>query len=411
VAPEPDKAVLPIGGHLAENIVFFARTLRQAGLKVGPGASLDAIAAIEAIGIGDRAEFRAALEAVFVKRRQDADLFDQAFRLFWRRRALLEKMMATMMPIAPSNPLDKRQNTLRRLADAMFESMPPAERPTREELELDSRLTVSDIEVFRQRDFEGMSAGELAEAKREVAKLRLPLHRVKTRRFITDPAGRRPDLRASLRASLRGGGASLPFLTRQPREVLPPLVALCDISGSMSQYSRIFLHFLHAMGESGRHVHAFTFATELTNITRALRATRDPDLALAGAAGLVRDWDGGTRIGRALARFNRLWSRRVMAGGPIVLLITDGLEREETHELAAELARLHRTARRLIWLNPLLRFTGFEAKAQGIRAMLPHVDEFRTLHNLASMADLCAALSAVASPLTDPRRFLERGNA
>lgn len=408
MAPEAADMALPIGGHLAENIVYFARTLREAGLKVGPGASLDAIAAIETIGIGNRAEFRAALEAVFVKRRQDADVFDQAFRLFWRRRALLEKMMATMMPIAPTNPLDKRQNTLRRLADAIFEQRPRDEKPVQEELELDSRLTVSELEVFRRRDFEGMSATELAEAKREVAKLRLPLHRVRSRRFITHPAGQRLDLRASLRASLRGGGASSPLLHRRPREVLPPLVALCDISGSMSQYSRIFLHFLHAMAESGRRVHAFTFATELTNITRALRSTRDPDLALAGAAGLVRDWDGGTRIGRALGQFNRLWSRRVMAGGPIVLLITDGLEREASAELAAELARLHRTARWLIWLNPLLRFAGFEAKAQGIRAMLPHVDEFRTLHNLASMADLCEALAAERSPEADPRRFLVR---
>jgi uncharacterized protein with von Willebrand factor type A (vWA) domain len=400
----------PIGGHLAENIVFFARTLRAAGMKIGPGSALDAVAAVEAIGLGARAEFRAALEAVFVKRRQDAKLFDQAFRLFWRRRALVEKMMSMLMPIAPTNPEDKRKDTLRRLADAMFSERPPGENPKpQEELDLHSRLTMSDIEVFRHRDFEGMTSTEIAEAKREIAKLTLPLNRVKTRRYIGDPRGASLDLRATLRASLRGGGAGLSLMRRTRREEMPPLIAICDISGSMSQYSRIFLHFLHALAESGRRVSAFTFATELTNITRALRTTRDPELALAGASNMVRDWDGGTRIGQALHDFNRLHARRVMAGGPIVLLITDGLEREGAEELSRELARLHRLSRRLIWLNPLLRFEGFEAKAAGIRAMLPHVDEFRSLHNLAAMSDLCEALAAKHSRASDPKAYLRGG--
>jgi uncharacterized protein len=401
---------MSIGGHLSENIVFFARTLRAAGLRLGPGSALDAVAAVEAIGLGHRAEFRAALEAVFVKRRQDAELFDQAFRLFWRRRALVEKMMSMLMPIAPTNPEDKRKDTLRRLADAMFSERQPGEdMKPREELDLNSRLTMSDIEVFRQRDFEGMSALEIADAKREIAKLTLPLHRVKTRRFASDPRGRSLDLRASLRASLRGGGSGLALMRRSRREEMPPLVAICDISGSMSQYSRLFLHFLHALAESGRRVSAFTFATELTTITRALRTTRDPELALAGASKLVRDWDGGTRIGRAIRDFNRLHARRVMAGGPIVLLITDGLERDGTDELAREVARLHRLSRRLIWLNPLLRYDGFEAKAAGIRAMVPHVDELRTLHNLAAMSDLCEALSVKNSVGADPRQYMRKG--
>jgi uncharacterized protein len=400
----------PIGGHLSENIVFFARTLRAAGLRIGPGSALDAVAAVEAIGLGHRAEFRASLEAVFVKKRQDMELFDQAFRLFWRRRALVEKMMSMLMPIAPTNPEDKRKDTLRRLADAMFaERQPGEETKPKEELDLNSRLTMSDVEVFRQRDFEGMTAAEIAQAKREIAKLTLPLHRVKTRRFRADMRGRSLDLRASLRASLRGGGAGLALMRRSRREEMPPLVAICDISGSMSQYSRLFLHFLHALAESGRRVSAFTFATELTNITRALRTTRDPELALAGASNMVRDWDGGTRIGRALHDFNRLHARRVMAGGPIVLLITDGLERDGTDQLAREVARLHRMSRRLIWLNPLLRYDGFEAKAAGIRAMVPHVDELRTLHNLAAMSDLCEALSANGSTGADPRLFLRKG--
>lgn len=396
-----------IGGHLAENVAYFGRALRTAGMAVGPGAMLDAVEAVETIGIGHKDEFRAALEAVFVKRRQDSDLFDQAFRLFWRRRALLEKMMATMMPVAPGDPTSKREEALRRITEALFDQKPPEEQPERERVDFDSRLTFSDIEVFRARDFDGMSAAEVAEAKRQIAALRLPLQHVKTRRFLADPHGHRADPRAAMRASLRAGGDAFELKFRARAEKVPPLVALCDISGSMSQYSRIFLHFLHTLAQTGRRVSAFTFATELTNVTRALRSTKDPDIALRGASKLVRDWDGGTRIGQTLERFNKQWARRSLAGGAIVLLITDGLEREVRPDLARELSRLQRSCRRLIWLNPLLRFEGFEAKAAGVRAMLPHVDEFRTLHNLNSIADLCAALSASGSDGADPRRFLK----
>ena len=395
------------GGHLAENILFFGRTLRMAGMQVGPGAMLDAVAAAEAIGIGDKAEFRAALQAVFVTKRQDAELFDQAFRLFFRRRHLLEKMMAQLMPIAPTDPSLGREEALRRVSEALFGERPPDDLPEQVRRELDARLTVSDSEILQTRDFEQMSAAEIAAARQAIARLELPLQRVKTRRFRADPAGPRPDPRATLRASLRGGGAAIELRRRAPAIRTPPLVALCDISGSMAGYTPLFLHFLHVLAQSGRRVHAFTFATELTHVTRALKANRDPDLALGQASKLVKDWDGGTRLAKSLAEFNKSWARRVLGQGAIVLLITDGLERRVTEALPRELARLRRSCRRLIWLNPLLRFEGFEAKASGIAAMLPHVDEFRTLHNLASMADLCDALRADRSPEADPRRFLK----
>jgi uncharacterized protein len=398
-------------GHLAENILYFGRALRKAGMSVGPGAMLDAVAAAECIHIGHREEFRAALQAVFVKRRQDGELFEQAFSYFWRRRSLIEKMMATMMPVAPEDPNSKREERMRRLTEAMFADNKPEKREEKEKLDLDSRLTVSDVEVFRAKDFEQMSAEELRRAKAEIAKLRMPLQRVKTRRYAADARGTRPDPRAMMRASLRAGGDAMPLRFRSRAEKVPPLVALCDISGSMSQYSRIFLHFLHAMAQSGRRVHAFTFATDLTNVTRALKASKDPDLALKEASTQVRDWDGGTRIGQTLERFNKQWARRVLSGGAVVLLITDGLEREIHPELARELARLQRSSRRLIWLNPLLRFAGFSARAAGVRAMLPHVDEFRTLHSLASIADLCAALAEGGSGGLDPKKLLKEGAA
>jgi hypothetical protein len=230
--------------------------------------------------------------------------------------------------------------------------------------------------------------------------------RRRTRRLAPDPRGRRVDLRASLRGSLRGGGGGIALAFRSPVTRPPPLVALVDISGSMSEYSRLFLHFLHALAAKRRRVHSFVFATLLTNITREL-ANRDPDDALARASARVKDWEGGTRIASALHDFNRLWSRRVLGGGAVVLLFTDGLEREVGPDLPFEMDRLHRSCSRLVWLNPLLRFGAFEARAAGIRALLPHVDEFRPIHSLASMDALVRALGAGSAPVADPRRWLQ----
>ncbi len=395
-------------GHLAENIAYFARALRVAGLPIGPKSVLEAVEAVEAAGIGGKDDLYWTLHAVFVKKREQSLVFDQAFRIFWRRRALLERMMAEMMPSAPGDQ-EKRKEALKRVADAFAQSLP--ERPNLPEeppqMELDARLTVSDREVLRHRDFEQMSAAEIAEAKKEIERLVLPLDAVPTRRFTADPHGRLIDPRRSLRASLRAGGHSIDLRFRSRAEKRPPLVAICDISGSMSQYSRIFLHFLHALSKTGRKVHSFVFATELTNVSRMLQAHKDPDLALDACGKSVRDWDGGTRIGQTIEKFNKRWARRVLGQGAIVLFISDGLERQVGPELAREMDRLHRSCRRLIWLNPLLRYEGFAAKAEGIKTLLPFVDEFRTLHNLDSIADLCTALSAKGGREADPNRWLK----
>jgi uncharacterized protein with von Willebrand factor type A (vWA) domain len=254
-----------------------------------------------------------------------------------------------------------------------------------------------------------MSVEEFGEAKRAIADLRMPFDMVRTRRFRTDAAGRTIDPRAMMRAAARTGGELVLPRFRSPREIHPPLVVLADISGSMSQYTRIFLHFLHALTEKRRRVHTFVFGTRLTNLTRQMRH-RDPDQALADSAQAVRDWSGGTRIGDTLHEFNRLWSRRVLGQGAVVLLITDGLERDHIGGLSEEMERLHKSCRRLIWLNPLLRFEGFEPRARGVQAMLPHVDEFRAVHNLAALSDLVASLDKSTSRDADPRRWLALGN-
>lgn len=381
-------------GRLADNIVYFGRALRKAGMRVGPAAVKDAVEAVLAAGIGTRDDFYWTLHAVLVNRREDHATFDEAFRLFWKSRELVEKMLAMFSPVALDNrEPQKRRPAGQRVSDAMFDRQKPREMP---EIEVDARRTASARELLRGKDFAQMSAAELSEARKAISELRLPHDAVVTRRHRPDPRGARPDPRAMLRAAQRtGGGLILPKF-RSRRTVHPPLVVLADISGSMSQYTRIFLHFLHALTEKRRRVHTFVFGTRLTNLSRQMR-NRDPDEAIAECASAVTDWSGGTRIGDTLAEFNRLWSRRVLGQGAIVLLITDGLERDDVGELPREMERLQKSCRRLIWLNPLLRFDGFEARARGVRAMLPHVDEFRPVHSLDALSDLCAALSAPAS--------------
>ena len=408
-----DGAILPPvpegDGRFADNIVFFARALRKAGLKIGPGAVADAIEAVALIGIGDRDEFHATLQSIFVKRHEDQALFDEAFRLFWRSRDLIGKMIAMMSPVAP----DSREKAPRRagearVSDALFADR-DVPRPVRDEpdIEIDARFTASGRELLRRADFAQMSAAEIAEAKKALSALVLPMDRVRTRRFRASHRPRRIDPRATMRDAMKTGGDLILPRFREPKTIHPPLVVLADISGSMSQYTRIFLHFLHVLTEKRRRVHTFLFGTRLSNVTRQMK-NRDPDAAMDDCIRAVSDWSGGTRIGETLHEFNRLWSRRVLGQGAIVLLITDGLERDDVGELEKEMDRLHRSCRRLIWLNPLLRFDGFKAHARGVRAMLPHVDEFRAVHNLEAVSDLAEALSGKKSGAADPRRFMRQ---
>ncbi|HTV46414.1 MAG TPA: VWA domain-containing protein [Stellaceae bacterium] len=380
-------------GRLVANLVHFARTLRAAGLPVGPGKVIDAVQAVQAVGVTDRRDFYWTLHAVFVNRPDQRLIFDQAFHIFWRNPDLLKKMMALVLPeMRVAGEQDKGAEMARRLAEALHPNQEaPAGEPEEVETELDAVMTFSDREQLRQMDFEKMSLDELARAKAAIARLRLPVQDVPTRRFAADRHGARADLRATMRAALRAGGL-IELKRKSPRRRPPPLVVLCDISGSMSRYSRIFLHFMHTVTNDRDRVSDFVFGTRLSNITRYLRY-RDVDLALERVGEAVADWSGGTRIGHSIAEFNRLWSRRLLGQGAIVLLITDGLDRDAGAGLAREMDRLHRSCRRLIWLNPLLRYQGFEPKSLGMRAMMPFVDEFRPVHNLESLEELIGALS------------------
>jgi uncharacterized protein len=392
-------------GRLAENILYFARALRAAGIPVGPGAVLDALEAVQAARVGTREDFYWTLHAVFVKRHEHSVLFDQAFRIFFRRRGLLEQLLAITMPQI-AVPRQEEKPPLQRIQEALF-SAAAERREEKPEIEVDARLTVSDREVLQKKDFAQMSAAEIAAAKDAIRKLVLPLDERRTRRLAPDRHGHIIDVRRTLRASMKAGGAFIDLKYLGPRTKAPPIVALLDISGSMSQYTRVFLHFLHALTEHRKHVSTFLFGTRLTNVTRALKE-KDPDEALAACSTNVADWSGGTRIASSLHAFNKLWGRRVLGEGAIVLMITDGLERDGDETLAFEIDRLHRSCRRLIWLNPLLRFDRFEAKARGIKTMLPHVDEFRAIHNLDSMTELVSSLSRMGPRGADPKTWLKK---
>jgi uncharacterized protein with von Willebrand factor type A (vWA) domain len=383
----------PPTGQMADNVVGFARALRAAGLPVGPGSVIDAMNALQVIDIGKRADVFTTLEAIFVKRHEHALIFAQAFDLFFRA-AEEWKHILDSIPL-PDHAKKKPPPASRRVQEAMSQPAMREEMPQAQEQEL--RLSVSDTEILQKKDFAQMSAAEVAQVIRAIAKMRLPQAELVTRRHRPDPRGLRLDMRRTIRRSLRTSGEIIDIRKLGRIEKPAPIVALLDISGSMSEYTRLFLHFLHAITDARKRVSVFLFGTRLTNVTRALRA-RDPDEALASCSRTVEDWAGGTRIATSLHGFNKLWARRVLGQGAIVLLISDGLEREADDKLAFEMDRLHRSCRRLIWLNPLLRYSGFEPKAQGIKMMLPHVDEFRPVHNLTSIEALVEALSAQPAP-------------
>ena len=393
---------------LATNITHFARALRRAGLRVGPADVIAAVEAVEAAGIGTREEFYWTLHATLVTRHEDAATFREAFDLFWRSRDLVSKMIELLSPaLRGKETQERRRAAAQRARDALSATdrqwSSEREKP---EIEVDARHSASGREVLRTKDFAQMTAAELRAARAAIAKLAMPHDEVATRRRARSARGRIDPRRTLRRAARTGGDMILPVHSRV-RTVVPPVVVLADISGSMSQYTRLFLHFAHAL-TGVRPVRTFLFGTRLTEVTRDL-AGADPDEALEAISLRVLDWAGGTRMAGCLEEFNRLHSRRALGSRTTVLLVTDGLEREDAGLLARQAERLHLSSRRLVWLNPLLRFEGFEARAAGVRALLPHVDEFRSAHSLASIEGLVDALDA-ARPTreTDPRVWLAR---
>jgi uncharacterized protein with von Willebrand factor type A (vWA) domain len=409
---------MPESGHLAENVLHFARLLRQAGLPVGTDRPVLALRALQVAGIDSRSDCRAVLEACLIDRFEHRALFEQAFTAFWRVPGYADEPAVIPRPSSARERADPGTRPARRLAEALWpghRGMRPVAEPqspsgTRAS---EARPSASDRERLRRVDFETMTVAEWAAASRAAAALAPLLQRAWSRRQAPSATGPSIDLRRLLRDSARHGG-DVATLPRRKRLATPePVVAIVDISGSMSRYSRMFLHFLHALvnGPEGQRAHAaglraaaFVFGTRLTAITRALRA-RDPDDAVARVTRCVPDFSGGTRIGACLREFNRLWAKRVPLAEATVLLVTDGLERSSIELLEREAARLRRSCRRLIWLNPLLRYEGFEPRARGVRALLPHAAQLLPIHNLESLERLADILVDAGAASGEMRRW------
>ncbi len=387
-------------GRLVENIVHFTQALRKAGIKVGTAQVETAIRAVETAGFSHRVDFYHTLRATLITRADHLEAFHQVFSMFWRDPEFLESLMHMLSPrLKDETPPPPPGAARRRAEEALGEAPNPRAQKPKEEVTQHAVLTWSATEVFKRMDFEQMSAAELAEAECAVRGLALPVKPLRTRRSRPSRHGARPDMRATLRAARRRAAEIEEIARKAPRLRPPDLVAICDISGSMSVYARMLMRYLHAVAHAPErawgHVHAFTFGTRLTNVSRSLRAS-DPDLALAAIGQEATDWEGGTRIGGALEQFNKTWSRRVLTSGAVVLLITDGLERGDLGLLDREAARLSRSARQVIWLNPLLRFDGFAPKAGGVGTLLGYVDSFHACHSLDSLQDLSKALGQTA---------------
>lgn len=382
--------------RLAEYILLFCRTLRQAGLPVGAGGVVDAMTAVNATGVRRRDDFCFALRAVLVKDPGDFHLFDQAFHIYFGDPRLLQNIQSVLT--AWPDPA-QAEATPEAIAVHQLGSLEaaPAEDVAGSGSTTDAAGTFSAREILRSKDFDRLSQNELEDARRMLQETTIPAGRVATRRYRASNFGCRYDLRRSMQTMLRCHGQPIQLARRVPQEQPQALVLLCDISGSMSRYSQMFLHYAHALANHYRTVQVFVFGTRLTNISRWIRAS-DADVALGRIAAEVPDWDGGTRIADCLQRFNVDWSRRVLGSRATVVLLSDGLERDSAAELGFQMQRLRRSCRQLIWMNPMLRYDAFEPRASGIRAMLPHVDRFVAAHNIDSLQAVGQLLCNAPAP-------------
>ncbi len=389
-------------GRILENLAHFARALRYSGIPVGTGQIAKAVKALETAGFGTKKDLYWILHASFVTKPEHMVVFGEIFRLFWKDPRYHDHMMSMMLPSlrgVAEEPTPKAG--MRRAASALLGDISqnrwnnPNDKGPGEEIEIHARGTTSSVDKLKSMDFDQMTPEEVAAAKLAIAQLTLPVKPLTTRRSKPHPRGTIADWRTTMQRASRRGGEFRSLHYRKPKMRYPNLVALCDISGSMSNYSRMLLHFLHTVankkGLGWAKVHSFTFGTQLTNITKSLTLS-DVDLAIDAAGKEANDWEGGTRIGECLKTFNYEWSRRVMGQGTIVLLITDGLEGGNLDLLEVEIRRLRLSALKLIWLNPLLRWHEFAPKAKGITKILPHVDCMLSAHNIDSLADLARAI-------------------
>ncbi len=376
--------------RLLDNLLIFGRLLRRAGVDIHRGRLLDVVDALGHVNLGERGEVYHACRALLVHRHEQIALFDVAFASFWREHGGREARSAP-------EPAESRASVVVFEDDLARDGV--SEEGRSDASEDDALATAgglktwSDLGGLAGKDFAAFTSAETAEAADILSRLVWSPGERRTRRWIRGH-GSRVDLRRSIADSVRTGGDVVELRRRTPRVRRRALVLLCDVSGSMERYSRMLLHFAHAVTKRRHRVEAFLFATQLTRITRQLRASR-ADVALAAVSQSVPDWSGGTRIGGAVREFHQRWSRRVLSGGPVVLLISDGWDRGDPGELRDQIARLQRSCHRLVWLNPLIGTADYAPLTRGLQAALPFVDDFLPVRTLNNLADLAIHLNAL----------------
>jgi uncharacterized protein with von Willebrand factor type A (vWA) domain len=376
--------------RLLDNLLLFGRILRRAGLDVHAARLLDLVDALGHVDLSSREDVYHACRTLLVHRPEQIAIFDSAFAAFWQEQ---HHGLAAIEP-----PPDQARGSGTQVgapvpAGALIAASDDDN--TSDRAPISSGLKIwSDVSVLAEKDFAALTAAELAEARVALSRLVWTPGERRTRRWVAGH-GPRLDIRRAIADSVRTGGDVVRLRRQKRRLRVRPLVLLCDVSGSMERYSRVLLHFAHAITARHRRVEAFLFSTQLSHITRQLRLSRSDD-ALAAVSHAVSDWSGGTRIGAALKTFRQHWSRRVLHGGPIVLLVSDGWDRGDPHELADQVAWLQRSCRRLIWLNPLIGTVGYAPLTRGLQAALPFVDDFLPVRTLTNLRDLAAHLNALA---------------
>ena len=380
-----------MSGALLRNLLLFGRVLRSLGLDVNPGRMIDLVTALRFISIGSRSDFYHAARCLLVHRREDIARFDEAFEFFWRSRGR-ELTSLDLRALGERRRYRRPQFVPPPLREAPTANTDDSGAPSDQPPVIQATLTYSEREVLRRKDFADLSVEELRAVQRLMAEIVWRVRERQTRRRRPGH-GRLLDLRRTVRRNLRYGGEILVWAEREPKFRPRPLVIIADVSGSMERYTRLLLLFTYGLAKAlEQKVEAFVFSTRLTRITRQLK-DRDLDRALREVSRVVPDWSGGTRIGDALRAFNFEWGRRVLGRGALTVVISDGWDCGEVGVLSDEIARLQRSSRRLIWLNPLLGSPEYEPLTRGIQTALPYIDDFLPVHNLESLSDLAEHLA------------------
>lgn len=381
----------------SDHVVGFGRMLRRLGFDIGPAHMLIALEAVKTVGVSRKDDVYFALRASLVHRKEELELFDQAFHLFWKAPSRLPEVMKWLLQNTHI-PKNTQSKGFHRVQEALQERAKskhqPSEAESEKKVEIDDVVTYSATELLRQKDFSAFTNEEIAAARRYMQRFRWPLPPYKTRRLSTNDAGKLLDVRRTTQSSMRHAGELVHLHTKGRKHKSRPIVLLCDISGSMERYARMLLHFMYVLTEDRRRVESFVFGTRLTRITRHLM-DRDIDAAVTNVSKEVLDWAGGTKIGECIKDFNYNWLRRVLRSSSIVLIISDGWDRGETATLSKEMDRLRRSCHQLIWLNPLMGYEGYEPLTQGMQAALPYVDQLLPVHNLVSLEQLAGVLGRI----------------